>query len=740
MAEGTQRRLAAIVAADIAGFSRLVGTDEEGTLAAQRSHRSDLIEPLLSEHHGRIANTAGDSFLFEFPSAVEAMRFALAVQEGMVERNNTIPLGRRIEYRIGINVGDVVADDGDLLGDGVNVAARLEALADPGGVCISNAAHEQVRDRLEISFEDMGEVEVKNIIRPVQVYRVRADGETASVSSTPANSSWQKLAAGTVIILAIVVAGGAWWWQQQTNPKSTDTPKLTMAQRDKPSIAVLPFANLSTNKEQELFADGMTDDLITDLSKVSGLIVIARNSVFTYKGKNVKVQDVAKDLNVTHVLEGSVRKAGDRLRINAQLIDAKTGAHLWAEKYDREMKDVFAVQDELTSAITNALKIKMSLGEKQKVARKPTDNLKAYEAFLQGRKIHHELDQFDIWRAFAAYQKAVKLDPNFAEAYAEDAGLAATVYFMGFSTIFTSQQARRRYEESAKQALRLEPDNVTALRARAYMLLLDGLRNEALLIARQIVSSNPNNAAAKITLAEILVSVGKLGEGRQVMDAALRIEPKPDLQSLAVAGRVYFADSQYRKSAIFFQELARKAPKSYDGHLGLVVTSTKLGRLQVAKESLKKFLRLNTGANLHFFSVLLRHWGKHVAEPWIDALREAGLPEWPNGFEPKHEERLSGVEIRSLLFGQVMESQLSLGNNAQWEIATNGTWQGRDGFRSFNGTARVKDDLLCLADLKALMGREYCVPVFRDPNGTHAGRNEYFYPGIVYNSHFSIVE
>jgi TolB-like protein/predicted Zn-dependent protease len=523
--------------------------------------------------------------------------------------------------------------------------------------------------------------------------------------------------------------------------KSAGLPdRVRPNETSKPAIAVLPFANLSNDKEQEYFADGMTDDLITDLSKVSGLIVIARNSVFTYKGRNVKVQDVATDLNVTHVLEGSVRRAGNKLRINAQLIDAKTGDHLWAERYDREMKGVFALQDELTGAIANALKITMNVGEKKKVVRRPTDNPKAYEAFLEGRKVHRELEQFYIWKAFAAYEKATKLDPKYAEAYAEDASLAATVYFMGFGTIFDALQARRRYEKSIEKAFALEPDNATALRARAFMLLLDGLKNEALLTAQQIVSSNPNDAAAKITLAEILVAAGKVEEGRQAMDAALRIEPEPDLLGLVVAGRVYFAAGQYEKSATFFQKLARKAPKSFDGHHGLVVTNVKLGRMKPARESLDRFLKLWAATNVTYLSVLLRHWGERLTEPWIEALREAGLPQWPHGFEAGHEIRLTGEEIRRRLFNHTMASQFSLASNKQWRIETNGTWQGSNGLYSFSGTARVMDDFLCLTDFKSLMGREYCVPVFRDPNGTAAERNEYLYPGVEHVHRFSVIE
>ncbi len=306
MSEGTQRKLTTIVAADIAGFSRLVGIDEEATLAAQRGHRSELIEPLLAEHHGRIANTAGDSFLFEFPSAVEAVRCSVAVQDGMARRNHDIPTDRRIEYRIGINVGDVVAEGDDLLGDGVNIAARLEALADAGGVCISQTVLEHVRDRIDVPFDDLGEVEVKNIARPVRVWR------------------WSQ--AGQVDAPAVEAVG-------ESEP---------LALPEKPSIAVLPFENMSGDPEQEYFSDGLSEDIITGLSRLRWLFVIARNSSFTYKGRAVNIKQIGRELGVRYVLEGSVRKAGQRVRVTAQLIEAEPRRvcrrlqHLRGWSYDKE--------------------------------------------------------------------------------------------------------------------------------------------------------------------------------------------------------------------------------------------------------------------------------------------------------------------------------------------------------------------------------------------------------------------
>jgi TolB-like protein/class 3 adenylate cyclase len=739
MSEGAQRRLTTIVAADIAGFSRLVSDDEEGTLAAQSRHRDELIRPLLEEHHGRVANTAGDSFLFEFPSAVEAVRCSIAVQEGMAERNRDVPANKRIEYRIGINVGDVIAEGGDLLGDGVNVAARLEALAEPGGICLSHTVHDQVRDRTDVALEDMGEIEVKNITRPIRVFRVLGQGEEARVTAKPPPPLWPYWATAA-ILLVIVVGGGAWWWQHQSDSKPAGRTSIAKALSEKPSIAVLPFANLSDDKEQEYFADGMTDDLITDLSKVSGLVVIARNSVFTYKGRNVKVQDVAKDLNVSHVLEGSIRRAGGKVRINAQLIDAKTGSHLWAETFDRAYKDVFELQDEITAEITAAMKVKLTADEKEILALRPTQNLEAYEAYLKAKEVHHTLDWQYLGIAFTHYQKAIRKDPTFAEAYAEDARLAVFVFFVQNWTLFSPSQARQRFENSSRRALELDPGNATALRARTSMLLIDGLREEAVVIARRVVSSNPSSAAARISLAEALLYSGKIDEARQAMDVALRLDPKPNPFDTHIAGLVYFANQDYERAASHYERLAKSSPKSNLGHIGVIASNAKLGRLEIARAALKTALENRSDLNVQLVSLQTRHWGSETIKPWLEALRSTGLPEWPNDFKVTVEKQLTGDEIKALLFGRRTLSQYSYSPDVGLKFDKDGTFHGSDGLYPYAGTARIRDNLLCLVNNKSTMGREYCVPVYRNPNGTNADKNEYVFPGIQVIHRFSVAE
>jgi len=375
-----ERRLTAILAADVVGYSRLMGANETGTLAALKTLQTDFIDGKIAGHQGRIVKLTGDGMLVEFPSVVNAVACAAEVQRGMRDRNAGVPQDRRIEFRIGVNLGDVIVEGEDIFGDGVNVAARLESIAKPGGITISGSVRDHVGNRLDLAFEDMGEQTLKNIERPIRVYSISLNSPAAQdiKDATPAREE----------------------------------------QLERPSIAVLPFNNMSGDPEQEYFSDGITEDIITDLSKVSGLFVVARNTAFTYKGKPVKVQQVGQALGVAFILEGSVRKAGSRVRVTGQLISSKDGGHVWADRYDRDLTDIFAIQDDITHAIVEQLKVKLLPQEKKSIGQTPTDNVEAYTYYLRGRQFMQRHSKSNYQLARRMFAKAVELDPLYARAYA----------------------------------------------------------------------------------------------------------------------------------------------------------------------------------------------------------------------------------------------------------------------------------------------------------------------------------
>jgi adenylate cyclase len=373
-----ERRLSAILAADVVGYSRLMGTNEVGTLTSLKNHRAELIDPTIAEHQGRIVKLTGDGMLVEFPSVVSAVECAADIQREMRDRNADIPEDRRIEFRVGINLGDVIVDDDDIFGDGVNVASRIESVAKPGGVAVSSTVRDNIGNKLDLVFEDMGDQDLKNIEFPVRVYNV---------------------------VLGDSVA----------RPKGA---AAEVSDADKPSIAVLPFNNMSGDPEQEYFSDGITEDIITDLSKISALFVVGRNTSFTYKGKSVQLQQVAAELGVKFLLEGSVRKAGQRVRVTGQLIDGQTGGHLWADRFDRDLTDIFAIQDEITQTIVDQLKIRLLPKEKKAIAQAPTVNVEAYTYYLKGRQFLHNLTKSFLVLARQMFAKAVEIDPMYARAYA----------------------------------------------------------------------------------------------------------------------------------------------------------------------------------------------------------------------------------------------------------------------------------------------------------------------------------
>ena len=549
-----ERRLSAILAADVVGYSRLMGDNEAATLAALKKLRSDLIDRKIAEHQGRIVKLTGDGMLIEFPSVVNAVACAADVQRGMRARNSGVPQERRIEFRMGVNVGDVIVEGGDIFGDGVNVAARLESIAPIGGITVSQAVRDHVGKQLDLSFEDFGERRLKNIERPIRVYSISLDAPSSGQTSDTASASPE----------------------------------------EKPSIAVLPFINMSGDPEQEYFSDGITEDIITDLSKASALFVVARNTAFTYKGKSAKVQEVAKELGVDFVLEGSVRKAGSRVRVTGQLIDGKKGGHMWADRYDRDLTDIFAIQDEITHAIVEQLKVKLLPQEKKSIGQTPTDNVEAYTYYLRGRDFFNRLSKRYFELARRMFAKAVELDPAYARAYA---GIADCDSFQFLW--YREDIAIDSILETSAKALALDDKLAEAHASRGLALSLLHQYEQATAEFEKAIALDPNSYEAHYLYARTVFTQGKLERAAALFERAAEIKPD-DYQSACLLIQIYRSlgrdrdckDAARKGVKLAERELTLHAEDPRPAHLGIAAL-LELGENDRAREWISRALAID---------------------------------------------------------------------------------------------------------------------------------------------------
>jgi TolB-like protein/class 3 adenylate cyclase len=530
--QDVKRKLAAILSADVEGYSRLMSQDEVGTVRTLNAYR-EAIGGIIQHYRGRVVDAPGDNLLAEFASVVDAVNCAVEIQRELAERNAELPETRKMQFRIGVNLGDVLEEEGRIYGDGVNIAARVESLAVGGGICISGKVYDEVKDKLGLEYEFLGEQPVKNIAEPVRVYRVLSfPGAAAHRVIIAKKEMGRRWAIAALAIVAFLVVGVAaiFIWNHFFRPVSppaevvSDEPPV-LELPDKPSIAVLPFTNISGDPEQEYFADGMTDDLITDLSKISGLFVIARNSAFTYKDKSLQVEQISRELGVRYVLEGSVRKADEQVRINAQLIDAKTGGHLWADRYDGQMEDIFALQDRITQKIVSALAVELASGEEARVVAKETDNIAAYDAFLQGRE-HYVRRTPDDWaNAVGYFERAIELDPNYGEAYAA----LALIYCESTHNLWHESLGASwgKARDLAERYLQMAMDNPTPLAHQvASKMLIDSHKHEeALAEAERAVALDPNDANSYLAMANALIYAGRPKEAFDFVERAMRVDP-----------------------------------------------------------------------------------------------------------------------------------------------------------------------------------------------------------------------
>jgi len=584
--ERVQRRLAAILAADVVGYSRLMGEDEAGTLSRLKQLRLEVFDPYIKEFSGRLFKTTGDGLLIEFPSAVDAVNHAVAVQRALEAANADISDGIRLTFRIGISLGDVIVDGGDLYGNGVNVAARMEGLAEPGGICVSGTVFEHVGTAVDVVFDDLGPQEVKNITQPVRSYRVRLhDGHVQSI------------------------IGG-------------DQPP---ALPDKPSIAVLPFDNMSGDAEQEYFADGISEDIITSLSKLSQLLVIARNSSFTYKGRAVNVQEVARELGVRYVIEGSVRKSGNRVRITSQLIDCMTGGHLWAERFDRDLTDIFAVQDEVTQEIVTAMAVTLTADDHKRIKTIETDNLEAYDYFLRGREHFWLQMKEDNLLARAMFEQARDLDPAFAPTYA----LLSFTHMMDYINQWNEadDQSLERAYEIAQEGVQLNEFYPWSRIAFGNAFLWKRQHDRAIVEYEKAIAQDPNFALGFTNLGWALYYAGRPAEAIELIKRGMRLDPHyPDIR-LHWLAQAYFQLGQYEETIGLLKRRLIRKPDTDISRVLLAASYGYLGRNEEAKAEWVEALRVNPDYSLDHRRKILPYKNPADFEKVVQGLHKADLPE-----------------------------------------------------------------------------------------------------------------
>jgi len=587
--ERVERRLVAVLAADVAGYSRLMGADEEGTLARLKAVRKTVVDPTITAHRGRIVKTTGDGMLVEFASAVDAARCAAEVQRGMADQNARVPRDTQIELRIGIHVGDIIIDDADIFGDGVNIAARLEGIAEPGGVCVSDDAQRQIRGKIDIAFEEMGSQTLKNIAEPMRAWRMRLDGSVPPIA--PA-----KL------------------------PSEANQP---LALPDKPSIAVLPFQNMSGDPEQEHFCDGLVEDIITTLSKLARLRVIARNSSFVYKGRSVDIREAAKQLGVRYVLEGSVRKSGNRVRITAQLIDAADGTHLWAERYDRAMDDIFAIQDEITLTLATEMQVKLTEGEQARLHYTTTSNVEAWTYWVVGMShFRKAVTKEHNSQARHYWEKALALDPASASLNAKLSFLhSLDARFGWWDDRQTAMDKARSY---ADRALEIDPGNADAYTASSVTLLGQRRYDEAVAAAKKAVKLAPGAADAAELASHVLAASGYPEDAVVLGEKAMSLSPSYPAMLLGTLGNAYRLSGRTEQAIAAFQAYHARNPGF--GLTDLVIIYQQTGQPEKARRTAEQLLAARPNFTIsEWFKTQFRRDAAQV-EADKAALRDAGLP------------------------------------------------------------------------------------------------------------------
>jgi adenylate cyclase len=624
---GLKRKLAAILSADVEGYSRLMGNDEASTIDTLTAYK-EAMTAHIKQNRGRVVDAPGDNLLAEFASVVDAVQCAVEIQRELAERNEELTKERKMAFRIGVNLGDIVEEKDRIYGDGVNIAARLESICEGGGICISGTAFEHVENKLDLEFEDLGDHEVKNIEKPVQVYRVLPYPGAAAHGVIRAKKAfakkWRKMLVAVVAVLIVVGAVAVWrYYFRSPTIEAASIEKMAYPLPDKPSIAVLPFENISSDPEQDLIVDGITDSIITGLSQVPDLFVVAQNSTLSYKGKPVKIRQVSEELGVRYVLGGSVQKAGDRLRINAHLIDATKGNHLWAKGYDRELKDLFALQDEITKKVITELKVKLTEGEAERIWAKCTDNLESYLKQLQSEQHFRRKNKDDNFLAQQMAEEAIALDPENACAY----------YLLGHThlndVLFRSTNSPRksmdRAFELAKKALSINESLFSARNLFGSIYIIKGQHEKAIAEVERAIALAPNSAQSHAVYGWALYNLGRYEESIAILKKAIRLNPIPDSIVFYFLGTAYFLNGQHKEAITALKKAIHLQPKNLFAHIMLAATYASSGHKDEAYAEAAEVLKINPGFSLDYWAKMPTFKNQDDKDRVVEGLRRAGL-------------------------------------------------------------------------------------------------------------------
>ena len=743
-----ERKLTAIFYADVVDYSRLTGLDEEGTHLSLRSCL-DLVTSLIDQYHGKVVHFAGDAILAEFATATNALSCAATVQRALAARHEGVADDRKMQFRIGVNLGEVIVDRVEIYGDGVNVAARLESLAEPGGICLSGTVFDAIGHKLPLEFSFLGERRVKNIEKPVRAYQARLKPGTSlppptqkqSVTTNDGGESNKARWAMTASILAVAAIAVLFWVQPWRQDAADTGASATAARQDlSPSLAVLPFENMSDDPAQEFYADGMTGDLITDLSKLSGLTVIARHSVFAYKGKPTELEQIAKELSVRYLLEGNVRRFDGNIRINVSLIDAGSSRSIWSERYDGDENELFDLHNRVIANVVSALAVELTDQEQTVLARSPTESLEAYDYYLRAerRRLVAEAYSADEMayhgqEAIELYWKAIALDPDFAQAYAGLALIGFDVWSADSTHVMPSAAARKLAYDSASKVRELDPKNPAAYSVLALLQVTDGQAEIALESSRRATELGPNNADAWAIRAQVMMYAGRHEEALKAISRAFDLNPKPAEELYGLLGRAQFFNEMYDEAAV---SLSKVGANNLRFRHELLMTYGQLDSAEPSKRVLEGIVGRMPFTNLGYYRARYAHYRDEDVEKMLEGLRKAGVPENAYGFRGKKEDRLDSNSLKGLL-----EKTWRGSDNTGMRFVQQISGDSNIAFRSESsllvGTAWIENDMFCARFRTSLLGRKDCGYVYHNRGGTQNDRNEYIRTALGQIYYFS---